>query len=44
MKIIASEKLESTGYRSLFEYVQKEGIEPALGLFENIEEISRKEF
>lgn len=29
-------KLESSGYRSLFEYVKKEGVEPALDFFKDV--------
>lgn len=31
-------KLESSGYRSLFEYIKKEGVEPALDFFKDIDD------
>lgn len=37
MELKTSKKLGSSGYRCLFEYVKKEGVEPALDFFEDID-------
>lgn len=42
MEIRTDEKLESTGYRCLFEYVRKEGIEPLMGLIDDVREVPSK--
>ncbi len=38
MELKTSKELESSAYRCLFEYVKKEGVEPALELFKNIDD------
>ena len=43
MGIKTSEELKSTGYRCLFECVQKEGIEPILNLVTAARSIPRKD-
>lgn len=43
MEIKKQNKLQSTGYRSLFEYVEKEGVEPALNLVKDINNLPDKE-
>lgn len=37
MELKTSKELRSSGYRCLFEYVKKEGVEPALDFFEDID-------
>ena len=43
MEIKTVEQLESTGYRCLFECVKQEGIEPVLGLVQDINDLPGKE-
>lgn len=42
MEIKTDEKLESTGYRCLFEYVRKEGIEPLMSLIDDVRKVPSK--